>query len=202
MTHPTVTKEHIAAIMAGLQYTFVIIPDTTTTICSAVHPNGFTLALGESACVCPENFNVETGQHWAKEDAMKKAEKELWKLEGYLLKHQLTDPTFSHYIEAVNATDCVSNYMKKPVVISAIQLTSENFSDVESFIGITELNRHYVNEHDFLSKSNPVGLFINTLEGSMLANIGDYVIKGVQGEFYPCKPDIFTATYTPVSANE
>ena len=102
MTHPTVTKEHIAAIMAGLQYTFVIIPDTTTTICSAVHPNGFTLALGESACVCPENFNVETGQHWAKEDAKKKAEKELWKLEGYLLKHQLTDPTFSHYIEAVN----------------------------------------------------------------------------------------------------
>lgn len=102
MTHPTVTKEHIAAIMAGLQYTFVIIPDTTTTICSAVHPNGFTLALGESACVCPENFNVETGQHWAKEDAMKKAEKELWKLEGYLLKHQLTEPTFNHYIEAVN----------------------------------------------------------------------------------------------------
>lgn len=99
---PFVTKEHIAAIMAGLQYTFVVIPDTTTTICSAVHPNGFTLALGESACVCPENFNVETGQHWAKEDAMKKAEKELWKLEGYLLKHQLTDPTFSHYIEAVN----------------------------------------------------------------------------------------------------
>ena len=102
MKHPIVTKEHIAAIMAGLQYTFVIIPDTTTTICSAVHPNGFTLALGESACVCPENFNVETGQYWAKEDAMKKAEKELWKLEGYLLKHQLTDPTFSHYIEAVN----------------------------------------------------------------------------------------------------
>lgn len=102
MKHPIVTKEHIAAIMAGLQYTFVIIPDTTTTICSAVHPNGFTLALGESACVCPENFNVETGQHWAKEDAMKKAEKELWKLEGYLLKHQLTNPTFNHYIEAVN----------------------------------------------------------------------------------------------------
>ena len=102
MTHPTVTKEHIAAIMAGLKYTFVVIPDTTTTICSAVHPNGFTLALGESACVCPENFNVETGQHWAKEDAMKKAEKELWKLEGYLLKYQLTEPTFAHYIEAVN----------------------------------------------------------------------------------------------------
>lgn len=199
---PFVTKEHIAAIMAALSYEFCIIPNTTTTICAAVHPNGFKLATGESACVCPENFNEETGRYWAKEDAMKKAEKELWKLEGYLLKHQLTDPTFSHYIEAVNATDCVSNYMKKPVVISAIQLTSENFSDVESFIGITELNRHYVNEHDFLSKSNPTGLFIKTLEGSMLANIGDYVIKGVQGEFYPCKPDIFTATYTPVSANE
>ena len=99
---PFVTKEHIAAIMAALSYEFCIIPNTTTTICAAMHPNGFKLATGESACVCPENFNKELGEKYAKEDAVKKAESELWKLEGYLLKHQLTDPTFAHYIEAVN----------------------------------------------------------------------------------------------------
>ena len=99
---PFVTKEHIAAIMAALSYEFCIIPNTTTTICAAVHPNGFKLATGESACVCPENFNRELGEKYAKEDAVKKAESELWKLEGYLLKHKLTEPTFAHYIEAVN----------------------------------------------------------------------------------------------------
>ena len=68
-----VTKEHIAAIMAALSYEFCIIPNTTTTICAAVHPNGFKLATGESACVCPENFNKELGEKYAKEDAVKKA---------------------------------------------------------------------------------------------------------------------------------
>ena len=119
MKHPKVTKEHIAAIMAGLKYTFVVIPDTTTTICSAVHPNGFTLALGESACVCPENFNEETGRYWAKEDAMKKAEKELWKLEGYLLKHKLTEPTITRYIEAGN--EKVNNFMNFGDAIAALK---------------------------------------------------------------------------------
>ena len=40
---------------------------------------------------------------------------------------------------------------------------------------------------------------INTLEGLMMANVGDYIIKGVQGEFYPCKPDIFEQTYEEVA---
>ena len=46
----------------------------------------------------------------------------------------------------------------------------------------------------------PFGLAIQTLEGVMIANPGDWIIKGVQGEFYPCKPDIFEATYEPVEA--
>ena len=116
---PFVTKEHVAAIMAALSYEFCIIPNTTTTICAAVHPNGFKLALGESACVCPENFNVESGQYWAKEDAMKKAEKELWKLEGYLLKHQLTGPTSSQYIEAVNEE--ANNFLNFGDAIAALK---------------------------------------------------------------------------------
>ena len=86
-------------------------------------------------------------------------------------------------------------FRKKPVVIDAVQLTVDNFADVENFIGCSSNNRHYINERDFLKKTNPVGLFIKTLEGNMLASINDYIIKGISGEFYPCKPDIFAATY-------
>lgn len=87
-------------------------------------------------------------------------------------------------------------YRKKPVVIDAIQLTETNFIDVEKFIGVGEdTHRHYNNEVDFLKHKNPCGLHIKTLEGLMIASIGDYIIKGVKGEFYPCKPDIFLATY-------
>ena len=89
-------------------------------------------------------------------------------------------------------------FRKKPVVIDAIQLTVDAFADVENFIGCTSNSRHYINERDFLKKTNPVGLFIKTLEGNMLASINDYIIKGVSGEFYPCKPDIFAATYEKV----
>ena len=45
-------------------------------------------------------------------------------------------------------------------------------------------------------------ILIRTLEGKMLANVGDWIIQGVKGEFYPCKPDIFEATYEPVLEDE
>lgn len=83
-------------------------------------------------------------------------------------------------------------------MVEAVQLKDDSFEEVEKFIGVTSSNRHYINEHDFLKKTNPVGLFIHTLEGLMLASVGDFVIKGVSGEFYPCKPDIFVATYETV----
>ena len=87
-------------------------------------------------------------------------------------------------------------YVKKPIAIEAIQLTKNNFEDVEKFIGVKpDTYRDYQNEVDFLKHINPVGLFINTLEGTMCAKIGDYIIKGVKGEFYPCKPDIFEQSY-------
>lgn len=91
-----------------------------------------------------------------------------------------------------------NQYRKKPVVIEAIQLTKDNFDDVEDFIGCDHgCFRHYTNEQRFLSKTNPEGLHIKTLEGLMLASIGDFIIRGVNGEFYPCKPDIFEKTYDP-----
>lgn len=77
-------------------------------------------------------------------------------------------------------------YRKKPVVIEAIEFTGENIADVLSFI------------HSDRSYGNKFGLYILTHEGEMKANVSDYIIKGVKGEFYPCKPDIFNETYEKV----
>ncbi len=75
-------------------------------------------------------------------------------------------------------------FRKKPVVIEAMQLTNKNVLDVYHWIG-----SHV--EWDI----DPAELKIRTLEGTMVASEGDWIIKGVKGEFYPCKPDIFGATY-------
>jgi hypothetical protein len=77
----------------------------------------------------------------------------------------------------------VKSYRKKPVVIQAIQSTFENLGDVMAFVGV-----HVVDQVDGQ-------IFIETKEGRMHISDGDYVIRGVKGEFYPCKPDIFAASY-------
>lgn len=77
-------------------------------------------------------------------------------------------------------------YRKKPVEIEAIQLTKENTCEVLTFC-----NR----SGDIVASNDDGTVSIKTLEGTMVANIEDYVIRGVAGEFYPCKPDIFEATY-------
>lgn len=81
----------------------------------------------------------------------------------------------------------IQKYRKKPVVIEAIKLTVDNIQDAMIWCGETAL---YAELHK-KSKS----LYIHTLEGAMQANIGDWVIKGIKGEFYPCKNDIFEMTY-------
>ena len=93
-------------------------------------------------------------------------------------------------------------YRKKPVVIEAIKLTADNYDEVERFVGVNSFNRAYTNEVDFIRKENPIGIHIKTLEGTIIASNGDYVIKGVAGEFYPCKPDIFAETYDKVEYGE
>jgi hypothetical protein len=77
-------------------------------------------------------------------------------------------------------------WRKRPVVVEAIQFTGTNCIEIIRFIGGPWLNLE-LHETDL-----PV---IRTLEGEMTASPGDWVIKGVAGEFYPCKPDIFAATY-------
>lgn len=80
-------------------------------------------------------------------------------------------------------------YIKKSVEIEAVQFidTPERICEIVAFVG----GDRRVNYED---KDNPF-IPIETLEGTMKANVGDYIIKGVKGEVYPCKPDIFDATY-------
>lgn len=84
-------------------------------------------------------------------------------------------------------------YRKKPVVIEAIRWTGNNANDIKDFC----INDYYFSEYDSTDISKRK-LMIVTLEGNMRAEIGDYIIKGVNGEFYPCKPDIFEKTYEAV----
>lgn len=105
-------------------------------------------------------------------------------------------------------------FRKKPVEIDAIQLTWANWSDICDFAPVGQGNCRGVwvrkdgSWSDDPSITGPdvpsvfsddtLGLIIPTLEGDMLAIENDWIIKGVKGEFYPCKPDIFEATYEPV----
>ena len=75
-------------------------------------------------------------------------------------------------------------WRKKPVVVTAIKWTGENREELRDFVGAALTYNPY--------RSEPM---IHTLEGIMKAGIGDWIIKGVKGEFYPCKPEIFDATY-------
>lgn len=80
-------------------------------------------------------------------------------------------------------------YRKKPVVVEAMQFLGTNWKDCLEWMG-SPINTNY----DY----TPNVLVIHTLEGNMDARREDWIIKGIQGEFYPCKPDIFRATYEAV----
>lgn len=100
-------------------------------------------------------------------------------------------------------------YRKKPVIyliyqtaitkeVEAVQWTGENLEEIKAFVGESLI-------YDILDTAWKVGkgkprvfMKIKTLEGNMIASEGDYIIKGIAGEFYPCKPDIFKATYEEV----
>ena len=94
------------------------------------------------------------------------------------------------------------NYTKKPVTIQAWQL---NLKDTKNIIQMYELvNNVDVSTLQMVAESHIQGeirrhggLSIKTLEGKMIASDGDYIIRGIKGEFYPCKPDIFEKTYMP-----
>lgn len=84
---------------------------------------------------------------------------------------------------------------KIPVVVEAVQWNGSNIEEIKSFAG-SQLKYDILDTAWQVGKGRPhVFMWIKTLEGDMQVNEGDYIIKGVQGEFYPCKPDIFEQTY-------
>lgn len=83
----------------------------------------------------------------------------------------------------------VSQYTKRPITVTAIKLTRHNAQEVAQWCGGMVIRK----------VDDTVSVEIPTLEGVMTANEGDYIIQGVQGEFYPCKPHIFHQTYTEAS---
>ena len=95
-------------------------------------------------------------------------------------------------------------FRKKPVVIEAVHLTrgEQSIAEVLRFIGQKVDLKSSIDQDKFTDYCYIVereGLQIHTLEGVMTANINDWIIKGVNGEFYPCKPDIFDKTYDVVN---
>lgn len=92
----------------------------------------------------------------------------------------------------------VKRYRKKPVVIEALEWTGKNLKEVVEFLGEHDL----VDELEWKRFEDAVknnGLRILTLEGLLKASAGDFIIKGIEGEFYPCKPGIFNKTYSEVT---
>lgn len=84
-----------------------------------------------------------------------------------------------------------SRYCKKPVVIEAVKYTGdiENYDELHEFMQVEIDPKSF-----FIDERFP----IETLEGPLYASLGDFIIKGLRGEFYPCKPDIFWQTYDEV----
>ena len=80
----------------------------------------------------------------------------------------------------------MSLYRKRPVIVEVVQFTGDNKDEIERFLADTP-------------HSWDRGLVILTLEGDLHVSVGDYIIRGVAGEAYPCKPAIFEATYEPIA---
>jgi len=88
-------------------------------------------------------------------------------------------------VETIHENDGMAKYRKKPVVIEAVEWTGGNAVSLIEWIGRG-------------AEQDGPELIIKTLEGNMTASLGDYIIRGVSGEHYPCKPDIFHKTYDAV----
>lgn len=80
-------------------------------------------------------------------------------------------------------------YRKRPIAVEVVQWTGDNFDEITEFAS-GRIER----------RPNSTKLFIPTLEGTMRAKVGDWIIRGVQGEFYACDAAIFEETYEPVEA--
>ncbi len=100
----------------------------------------------------------------------------------------------------------IKKYRKKPIVVEAVKLTGEdsNIREVVEFLNNKSklsVDKNFETRDRFSTYCDMVrrdGMKIATKEGVMTADIGDFIIKGIEGEFYPCKPEIFKKTYKEI----
>ena len=85
-------------------------------------------------------------------------------------------------------------YIKRRLEIEAVQWTGYNLQEIKDFTG-NDANVKYTETKEGVVAD----LYIHTLEGDMHASKGDYIIRGIRGEYYPCKPEIFEMTYEEVN---
>lgn len=110
---------------------------------------------------------------------------------------QMFDIHFMGYQDCPKKCEEVKNmkFRKKPVEVDAIRWDGLNVSEIEEFCE----GKARIEYYDAAWKASAFGvvadIFIDTLEGTHHASVGDYIIKGIHGEFYPCKPLIFAKTY-------
>jgi hypothetical protein len=86
-------------------------------------------------------------------------------------------------------------FRKKPVIVEALQFLP-NTKATDAILALAAEGKRRVDIH--VDAQNNYTMYIQTLEGKMEASIGDWIIRGVEGELYPCKPDIFMKTYEVV----
>ncbi len=92
----------------------------------------------------------------------------------------------------------MSKFRKKPVVIEAVQIPPRKMADGPDRENMIWATMSFLGHGGWRDDQEGYGgVFIETLEGDMHAQPGDWIIRGVKGELYPCKPDIFDATYEP-----
>lgn len=86
----------------------------------------------------------------------------------------------------------MAKYRKKPLIIKAVQFCNDSLENMEALqdLGLDPVRISYKDREPVLK--------IETLEGEMTASIGDWIIRGINGEFYPCKDDVFQKTYEPI----
>ena len=189
-----ITVEFLNSEIANVEY---LRPVGTLTICVITTKDGFTFT-GESACVDPTNFNQEIGEKIAYDNAFNK----MWLPYGFWLHKVLTE-----YNQQMNDDDesmetpvlggsNINRYRKKPVVVRAWEFdgTTDSLPPMNH-----TAHKLWYREHDRVNDQHfPPTVVVRTLEGDMTAQVGDYIIEGVNGELYPCKPDIFEKTYEKV----
>jgi len=88
----------------------------------------------------------------------------------------------------------VQKYRKKPIIIEAVKYTGHNGWYIIDWAK-DNIIENPISIEKYGTEPKDRYLSINTLEGTMIANVGDYIIRGIKDELYPCKPDIFEATY-------